>query len=238
MNSKGAKGNTVGNDMDFQRTGVSLALALVSAGFMSSASNAWASEKSFDLDNFTGVAAAQGLDVEVAVGEQFLVTASSDSADQLDNLTFRVKDEVLILRRESRSASFWDWWKRSDDVSVTVQMPSVSVLKASSGAELLVEGVNCETLAIDASSGSDIEVIGRCNTATIDASSGAGVDLRRLELKTATADASSGADINLNVSDAFYGDASSGADIDVYGLPAVAESDTSSGADIDFRGAE
>jgi len=62
--------------------------------------------------------------------------------------------------------------------------------------------------------------------------------LRRLELKTATADASSGADINLNVSDAFYGDASSGADIDVYGQPAVAESDTSSGADIDFRGAE
>ena len=224
--------------MNFKKTGVSLALALVSAGLMSSASNAWASEKSFDLDNFIGVAAAQGLDVEVIVGEQFLVTASSDSLDQLDNLAFRVKDEVLILRRESRSASFWDWWKRSDDVSVTVQMPSVSVLKASSGAELLVEGVNCETLAIDASSGSDIEVIGRCDTASIDASSGAGVDLRRLELKTATADASSGADINLNVSDAFYGDASSGADIDVYGQPAVAESDTSSGADIDFRGAE
>jgi len=121
---------------------------------------------------------------------------------------------------------------------VMVQMPSVSVLKASSGTELLVEGVNCETLSIDASSGSDIEVIGRCNTASIDASSGAGVDLRRLELKTATADASSGADISLNVSDAFYGDASSGADIDVYGQPAVAESDTSSGADIDFRGAE
>jgi len=40
------------------------------------------------------------------------------------------------------------------------------------------------------------------------------------------------------VSDAFYGDASSGADIDVYGQPAVVESDTSSGADIDFRGAE
>ncbi|MCH1552973.1 MAG: DUF2807 domain-containing protein, partial [Luminiphilus sp.] len=109
---------------------------------------------------------------------------------------------------------------------------------ASSGAELFVEGVNCEMLAIDASSGSDIEIVGRCNTANIDASSGAGIDLRRLELRTVTVDASSGADINLNVSDAFYGDASSGADIDVYGQPAVAESDTSSGADIDFRGAE
>jgi hypothetical protein len=230
--------NKLGTYMDFQRTGVSVALALVSAGFLSSASSALASEKSFDLDNFTGVAAAQGLDVEVVVGKQFLVTASSDSADQLDNLKFRVKDEVLILGREYRSGSFWDWWKSSDDVSVTVEMPNVDVLKASSGAELLVEGVNCERLSIDASSGSDIEVIGRCNTASIDASSGAGVDLRRLELKTATADASSGADINLNVSDAFYGDASSGADIDVYGQPAVAESDTSSGADIDFRGAE
>ena len=74
--------DTPGNYMNFQKTGVSLALALVSAGLMSSASNAWASEKSFDLDNFTGVAAAQGLDVEVVVGEQFLVTASSDSVDR------------------------------------------------------------------------------------------------------------------------------------------------------------
>jgi len=224
--------------MDSRNAFMGVATSLMSLGLIATAPNAWAADKVFDLDEFTGVAAAQGLDVEVVVGEQFLVTASSDSVDQLDNLTFRVKDEVLILRRESRSGSFWDWWKRSGDVSVTVQMPNVSVLKASSGAELLVEGVNCETLAIDASSGSDIEVIGRCNTASIDASSGAGVDLRRLELKTATADASSGADINLNVSDAFYGDASSGADIDVYGQPAVAESDTSSGADIDFRGAE
>ena len=50
---------TLGKYMDVQKSGVSLALALVSAGLMSSATNAWASEKSFDLDNFTGVAAAQ-----------------------------------------------------------------------------------------------------------------------------------------------------------------------------------
>ena len=46
---------TLGNYMDVQKSGVSLALALVSAGLMSSATNAWASEKSFDLDNFTAV---------------------------------------------------------------------------------------------------------------------------------------------------------------------------------------
>ena len=224
--------------MDFRKAGVSSVAVLLSTGLISSASNAWATEKAFDLDNFTGVAAAQGLDVEVVVGEQFLVMASSNSVDQLDNLKFRVKDEVLILGREYRSKSLWDWWKSADDVSVTVQMPTVGILKASSGADLFVEGVNCETLAIDASSGGAIEVVGSCKTGTIDASSGAGVDLRRLELETATVDASSGADINLYVSVAFYGDASSGADIDVYGQPAVTESDASSGADIDFRGAE
>ena len=224
--------------MDFKRTGASLALVLVSTGLISSASSAWASEKTFDLDNFTGVTAAQGRDVEVVVGEQFLVMASSDSDTQLDNLKIRVDDQLLVLGREYRSGGFWDWWKNSDTVSVTVQMPSVDALKASSGAELSVNGVNCETLAIDASSGSGIEVIGRCNTASIDASSGSDVDLRRLRLNAATADASSGADITLYVSDAFYGDASSGADIEVCGQPAVAESDTSSGADIDFRDAE
>ena len=224
--------------MDARNALKGLATGLMSVGIIATVPSVWAADKVFELDNFTGVAAVQGLDVGVVVGEQFLVTASSESAEQLGNLKIRVEDDVLVVGREYRSGGFWDWWKHSADVSVMIQMPSLSVLKASSGAELLVEGVNCETLSIDASSGSDIEVIGRCQAATIDASSGAGVDLKRLELKTATADASSGADININVSDAFYGDASSGADIDVYGQPTVAESDTSSGADIDFRGAE
>ena len=224
--------------MNSRNTLMGVATSLMSVGLIATAPSAWAADRVFDLDEFTGVAAAQGLDVEVVVGEQFLVTATSESAEQLGNLKIRVKDEVLMVGREYRSDGFWDWWNHSADVSVMVQMPSVSVLKASSGAELFVEGVDCETLSIDASSGSDIEVVGFCDTATIDASSGSGIDLRRLQLKTATADASSGADINLNVTDAFYGDASSGADIDVYGQPAVAESDTSSGADIDFRGAE
>ena len=224
--------------MDARNALKGLATGLMSVGIIATVPSVWAADKVFELDNFTGVAAVQGLDVGVVVGEQFLVTASSESAEQLGNLKIRVEDDVLVVGREYRSGGFWDWWKHSADVTVMVQMPSLSVLKASSGAELLVEGVNCETLSIDASSGSDIEVIGRCQAATIDASSGAGVDLKRLELKTATADASSGADININVSDAFDGDASSGADIDVYGQPTVAESDTSSGADIDFRGAE
>ena len=224
--------------MDARNALKGLATGLMSVGIIATVPSVWAADKVFELDNFTGVAAVQGLDVGVVVGEQFLVTASSESAEQLGNLKIRVEDDVLVVGREYRSGGFWDWWKHSADVSVMIQMPSLSVLKASSGAELLVEGVNCETLSIDASSGSDIEVIGRCQAATIDALSGAGVDLKRLELKTATADASSGADINLNVSDAFYGDASSGADIDVYGQPTVAEADTSSGADIDFRGAE
>ena len=224
--------------MDARNALKGLATGLMSVGIIATVPSVWAADKVFELDNFTGVAAVQGLDVGVVVGKQFLVTASSESAEQLENLKIRVEDDVLVVGREYRSGGFWDWWKHSADVSVMIQMPSLSVLKASSGAELLVEGVDCETLSIDASSGSDIEVIGRCQTATIDASSGAGVDLKRLELKTATADASSGANINLNVSDAFYGDASSGADIDVYGQPTVAESDTSSGAHIDFRGAE
>ena len=224
--------------MDARNALKGLATGLMSVGIIATVPSVWAADKVFELDNFNGVAAVQGLDVGVVVGKQFLVTASSESAEQLGNLKIRVEDDVLVVGREYRSGGFWDWWKHSADATVMVQMPSLSVLKASSGAELLVEGVNCETLSIDASSGSDIEVIGRCQTATIDASSGAGVDLKRLELKTATADASSGADININVSDAFYGDASSGADIDVYGQPTVAESDTSSGADIDFRGAE
>jgi hypothetical protein len=56
------------------------------------------------VDNFTGVAAVQGLDVGVVVGKQFLVTVDVRRvAEQLENLEIRVEDDVLVVGREYRS---------------------------------------------------------------------------------------------------------------------------------------
>ena len=90
-------------------------------------------------------------------------------------------------------------------------------------------------MLVDASSGSRIDVSGRCDTVTIDASSGAVVDSTDLLATDASVDSSSGASIKVFAGDRFDGDASSGSIIRVYGSPEVAESETSSGASIDLR---
>ena len=108
-------------------------------------------------------------------------------------------------------------------------------MEASSGASVDLIDITCTDLLVDASSGSRIDVSGRCDTVAIDASSGAVVDSSDLVATDASVDSSSGASIKVFAGDRFDGDASSGSSIRVYGSPEVAESETSSGASIDLR---
>jgi hypothetical protein len=106
---------------------------------------------------------------------------------------------------------------------------------SSLGANADLIDITCTDLLVDASSGSRIEVSGRCDTVSIDASSGAAVDSADLLATDALVRSSSGASIKVFAGDRFEGDASSGSSIRVYGNPEVAESETSSGASIDLR---
>ena len=125
--------------------------------------------------------------------------------------------------------------KPHGNVTVNVVVSELQAVEASSGASADLIDIACTDLLVDASSGSRIDVSGRCDTVTIDASSGAVVDSTDLLATDASVDSSSGASIKVFAGDRFDGDASSGSSIRVYGSPEVAESETSSGASIDLR---
>ena len=193
-------------------------------------------EQSFDVADFTRVAASQGVEVNVTMGSVPRVTASAETEKDLERLEIEVDDGELRIRRGSWSSSIWNWGKSYGHVSVTVVAPKLEGLSSSSGANLTAVDISCEELSIDASSGSRLAVSGGCHEIDIDASSGASINARELEAKSVAVDASSGANIDVYAAMNFKGDASSGANVDVYGASQVIESDTSSGARIARQG--
>lgn len=194
------------------------------------AAPAFAETQTFNLDGFTRVSASAGTDVNVTVGGDYSVVAES-SARGLEKLRVEVIGDELQIGRKHKFAS----WRRSDRVTVKVTMPALSGLEVSSGASLDTRGVDAGAFSIDASSGGDMEVVGRCDSLAVDVSSGGNIDARGLECRTAIADASSGGNADIFASESVNGDASSGGNIDVYGSPKSVSKDTSSGGSVSIK---
>lgn len=192
------------------------------------ATPAFADTQDFNLSGFTRVSASAGVDVDITVGGDYSIKAAS-SADGLERLKVEVVgDELRIGRRPLKGFR----WKRGDEINVAVTMPSLSGLDVSSGASIDARGVDAGSFSIDASSGGNLDVEGRCDALDVDVSSGGNIDARGLECRTATADASSGGNADIFASESVSGDASSGGNVDVYGGPKNVSKDTSSGGSV------
>ena len=192
-------------------------------------------EREFSVDDFDSVTVSQGINLNLVMGSAPSVTAVAEKDSDLDRLEIEVEEGVLEIRRGSWVSSLFSMGKSHGSVTVNVVANELQAVSSSSGANADLTDITCIDLWLDASSGSRVEVSGRCDTVVIDASSGANVDSSYLLTTDADEDASSGASIRVFSRDSFSGDASSGSSIRVYGNPEVAESETSSGASIDLR---
>ena len=192
---------------------------------------AFADTKTYAVADFTRVSAASGVAVDVTVGGDYAVAATS-SASGLERLEIKVVDGELQIRRKYIKGLRW---RRGDDVAVTVAMPALEALDASSGASVDATGVDAGAFSIDASSGASIDVAGRCDALTVDVSSGGSIDADKLECRTANASASSGGSADIFATESVNGDASSGGSVDVSGSPKIVNKDTSSGGSVDVK---
>jgi hypothetical protein len=189
------------------------ALVLASGG------SAFAEQR--NLSGFTGVEANAGTDVNVTVGPGFSVDVTGPGAERI---VTRVHGDTLVVEREHGFH-----WGASPRARVTVTMPRVEGLSASSGADLNVTGVDSSEIALDSSSGADLRVSGRCASFTADASSGADLWAQELRCENGSVDASSGADARVFASGRLNVDASSGGGVVAYGNPGIGNVDLSSG---------
>ena len=192
-------------------------------------------EREFSVDDFDSVAVSQGINLNLVMGSAPSVAAVADKDSDLDRLEIEVDEGVLQIRRGSWVSGLFNMGKPHGSVTVNVVANELQAVSSSSGANADLTNITCSDLRLDASSGSRVEVSGRCDTVVIDASSGANVDSSDLLTTDAAVEASSGASIRVFAGESFRGDASSGSSIRVYGNPEVAELETSSGARIDLR---
>lgn len=226
---------------------------LLLTGTILAASPVLAETRTYDLAAFHAIDIQTGINATVVRGDDQSVTAETRSSDTLTDLKVEVVDGTL---KAYVDRSFFDF--RLFDlrqIRMTITVPALDTVSASSGADVQVDGLAGQNVRVDVSSGADLDVInvaaetidigvssgadaslaGTCGTARVSVSSGSNLNAATLECRAVDADASSGADADVFASAELRADASSGGDITVHGNPAKRDTDESSGGDVDIR---
>jgi len=210
---------------------------------------ALAASNSYDYKDFSNIEADRGVHVTVVAGEDYQVTATANRQRLLRRVEIRQVGDTLKISRRGSSIFLWGL---ADRYEVTVGLPTLDGIEASSGAEFDVSGRVTDELTVKASSGSDVDldgltpsdlslrassgaeitISGSCDQLSVRASSGSQVDAEDMVCATAEIRTSSGADVDAHVTDVLAVKASSGSDIDITGSPRVTREDMSSGGDL------
>lgn len=210
-----------------------------------------AETRDYDLSSFDKIDVSAGIEVNFQAGANQSVSVDNDNG-KFDDIIVEVRGDTLVLKRPTRN---WAKWNRRERYRVTVNLPSLSEIDASSGSEVTGSGLSGEravisvssgaevnvtdiqagNIRLDASAGAELNASGTCRHVSADSSAGAEISARNLVCESGDADVSSGADIDIYTSNQVSADASSGGRVDVYGGPGDATVDKSSGGSVSIK---
>lgn len=164
-----------------------------------------------NLANFTGVSAADRIQVEVATGEGYRVDVTGSDADKV---TTRIDDGTLVIRRTNRPLF---GGTPPIDATVRVTLPRVENLASSRGAELTATNVSADNMALAASMGGELTVSGSCGTLDAAVSMGGTIRAEGFQCQNANIAASMGGDARIYAASSFDAAASMGGSVNVAG---------------------
>lgn len=192
-------------------------------------------------EDFTAIAASEGLEVYVKQGEDYYIEVEAD-----ENIIELIGTDIRNGRLKIHAIE--NIGQATKKVYVT--LPEITVLKSSSGANLRTEGMfkadrleidsssgsilaaefTANALELEASSGANLSISGSSDTANIDVSSGGNINAKELQVKVCHAEASSGGNIKIHVLESLTADAGSGGNISYSGEPDVQKKKSVSGS--------
>ncbi len=225
---------------------VRIALAGLAAGAVA-ATPAFAETRTFSVSDFDAIDVSAGIKVYYETGVPQSVSVENEKGDFSD-IKVEVDDGALILSRAKKI----NWGGKRESYTVTVGVPSLSDIEASSGSYIEGSGLSGDDASLDvssgaravitnasvgdieveASSGSSAEISGSCTEIDADASSGASIDASDLQCTALEADVSSGASISAYATNRVNADASSGGSVRVSGGATDVTIDKSSGGSV------
>ena len=188
-------------------------------------------DDSRNIGDFTKIHVATGIDGFVKIGNENKVVLEAD-----DNILKHIKTEV---KDGELKVSLDKYAKKATTLKAYITVKKIEGLKATSGADLVVEGIiTGDKLVAKVSSGADMIFSADVNVFDGNASSGADMEIGKLIAKKANIKTSSGSDIEIDngeVEDLNANSSSSG-DIEAYGLTVQhCNAKVSSGSDINIH---
>lgn len=205
-----------------------LVFALSAAGGLCAVPGFAQDARTFDLPNFDRIDVSAGIVLVADVGGPQSILVETRNGDFSD-FEIEVKNGELNVSREWNRLS---WHNKKSDYKVTLSVPALRALGASSGSHAKISKVNAADFVIDVSSGAHASLDGVCENCTLDLSSGAHLEARDLECADARIDVSSGGRGEITATNSVIADASSGGFVAVYGAPERVVVDKSSGGRI------
>jgi len=192
-------------------------------------------------DDFTEVSASEGIEVFVTQANDFEISVEADE-NVIDLIGTDIKNGKLRIHAIENIGRATK--------KVYVELPDVSLLSVSSGANLTtdnkiktdkleIEAFNgalgkiefeADDAYIEARNGANLKLIGSAQSANIEGRNGANIDARNLVTKICIAEAAGGGNMQLNVTEKLTADAHSGGNIGYSGDASVQKKKSMSGS--------
>ena len=199
-----------------------------------------------NVGSFTGVKAAEGIDVYLKKGEKESVKVEVSGSDA------KTSDVLTEVSGSYLKVHMRDGHHRNTDAKVYVTYVRLDKLSTSSAGSIYSDGtikssemeisassagtievtLETENLVASSSSAGDIELKGKAHSISVDASSAGEVDAYDLEAETVNAEASSGGSVKISVMKNLVAHASSGGSVRYRGNPDKSITKSSSGGSV------
>ena len=197
-----------------------------------------------DLEAFTGVKAAEGVDVFLTKGDKERVKVEVTGTDPSNVITEISGSYLKVHMKDGRY--------RSVDAKVYVTYVDLDKLSASSAGSIFSEGtiktrlmdisassagsveisIEANSIEVSSSSAGDVELKGKATRINIDASSAGEIDAYDLEAEEVDARASSAGSVKIHAKESLHAHASSGGRIRYRGNPDRSNTNSSSGGSV------
>ena len=178
-----------------------------------------------DVSNFKGVHAGGAMQLEITAGKEFSVELEGE-----DNILPTIKTEVrgdklYFERKEGRV------WSRSR-VTARITMPELDDLDVSGASDATVDNVETESLRLESSGASRIEISGEARSLTVAVSGASKLDAENLKTERAKVQASGASKASVFASEGVDVNASGASKINYSGNPKSVNKDASGASSI------
>ncbi len=177
-----------------------------------------------DLESFTRIDVAMGVDVYVTVGTPQQVKLTFD-----DNIIGKVRTRVRGNTLEIDSRSSFDC---DSECKIEITVASLKGFSLAGSGDIEIHGVNGDGFEIEVAGSGNVKIDGRTKNLEIDLSGSGDIDTRELIAEDAEVDIAGSGNVQVHAEKSLEADVSGSGDIRYYGNPENVESDVSGSGSI------